>query len=144
MNQIRTWLYIGKYRETLDVEWLNVHQIGAMLQLAERVEKPGITTLYLNVDDGVPIPPDLLTQGIHFVKTQHEKGQKTLVACGAGISRSAAFAIAALKEIEQLSLIAAYQEIKRNHPEALPHPAIWQSLCLYFGEEVPYTILIRR
>ena len=50
-----------------------------------------------------------------------KKGHKVLVACGAGINRSTAFCMAALKEVEGLSLLDAYKEIKRKHPESLPN-----------------------
>ncbi len=59
------------------------------------------------------------------------------MACGAGISRSATFAVAVLKETEGLSLLEAVQTVKKYHPESLPHPALWESLCAYYGEEVP-------
>lgn len=58
MNRIRPWLYIGKYRETLNRRLLAVNQIQAMLLLAEPVEHPGITSLYLPVEDFAPIQPD--------------------------------------------------------------------------------------
>ncbi|ERT05518.1 dual specificity phosphatase, catalytic domain protein [Lyngbya aestuarii BL J] len=59
-----------------------------------------------------------------------------MIACGAGISRSVAFAVAALKEIEDLSLLAALQIVKKYHFESLPHPALWKSLCAYYGESI--------
>ncbi len=142
MNRIRPWLYIGKYRDTTDQFLLEVHQVGAMLQLAELFEQPGIVTLYLAVDDGVTISPELLKRGIDFVKSNHKAGRKTLVACGAGISRSAAFVIASLMEIEQLSLLEAYREVKLHHNEAMPHPALWLSLCKYYNEEIAFSEVI--
>ncbi|MGH2523720.1 MAG: hypothetical protein ACRDH2_14545 [Anaerolineales bacterium] len=67
-----------------------------MLQLAERVEQPGITTLYLAVEDGEPLPDEALREGIEFVRAQKALGRVVLVACGAGLSRSAIFALAVL------------------------------------------------
>ncbi len=138
MYRIRPWLYIGKYRETLNLNLLSANQIGAALQLAGLVEQPGINILYLAVDDGVPLPADLLQKGVEFIIVNKEAGKRALVACGAGISRSASFAIAALKEVEGLSLLEALQEIKRYHPGAMPHPALWQSLCEYYDEDTPF------
>ena len=138
MNKIRTWLYIGKYRDTLNVHLLGVYHIGAMLQLAELVEQPHITSFYLNVEDGVPLPDNLLRQGVDFVITEKQQNRNVLIACGAGISRSAAFAVAALKEVEQLSLLDAFRVVRQHHPQALPHPAIWESLCTYYQDVVPF------
>ena len=142
MNQIRPWLYIGKYRETKDLFLLEFHQISAMLQLAELVEHAGIISLYLPVEDGVPLPEPMLKKGIDFIMNQKDKGRKVMVSCGAGISRSTMFAIAVLKEIEQLNLSNAFREIKLHHPETMPHPALWESLCEYFNEEISYSKML--
>jgi hypothetical protein len=144
MNQIRPWLFIGKYRETLDSGLLKINGINAMLQLAELVNQPEITCLYLAVEDGIPMPHEKLKTGIEFIKTNQNDGRRVLVACGAGISRSAAFAIASLKEVENLCLLEAYKAVKQHHPETLPHPAIWQSLCMYFDENVSFTELLKQ
>jgi protein-tyrosine phosphatase len=136
MNAIRPWLYVGKYRETLNANLLSAKKIGAMLQLAEAVKHPNIASLYLPVEDGVPLPSHLLRQGIDFVLSEKHRGCTVLIACGAGISRSVTFAIAALKETEDLSLLEAVQSVSRRHPESLPHPALWESLCAYYHEEV--------
>lgn len=143
MISIRPWLLIGKYRETLDHDLLARAQVGALLHLAAPVEPPGITTLHLPVEDGEPLEAPVLRQGVEFVLAQRAAGKKVLVACGAGISRSTSFAIAALKEAEGLSLLAAAREVRRLHPDGLPHIALWSSLCLHYQEPDDYMALIR-
>jgi protein-tyrosine phosphatase len=138
MDEIRRWLYIGKYRDTLNKSYLEARSIQAMLQLADKVDQHGITSLYLPVEDTEPIPPDLLRQGIDFILEEKQKGRRVLVACGAGINRSSAFCIAVLKEIEGVSLMDAFKEVKRKHPESMPHQPVWESLCKYYGETIPY------
>lgn len=127
-----------KYRQTINLSLLQRHNIGAMLQLAELVEQPGIDSLYLPVEDGEPLPLDLLRQGVDFIKTHYESGHRVLVACGASISRSATFAVAALKEIEPLGLLEALRTVKQAHPQAMPHMALWESLCAYYQEDVSF------
>ncbi len=138
MHRIRPWLYVGKYRETADLNMLSVYHIQAMLQLAEKVEQPGIASLYIPVDDGVPLSPEKLRQGVDFVRQQKAAGKTVLVACGAGISRSVTYTIAALHEEENLSLVEGYMQILDVHTDALPHMALWESLCSYYNEAVPY------
>lgn len=138
MHRIRPWLYIGKYRETADLNILSVYRIQAMLQLAERVEQPGIASLYISVDDGVPLLPEKLRQGVDFVREHKAAGKTVLVACGAGISRSVTYTIAALHEQENLSLVEAYMQVLDVHDGALPHQALWDSLCSYYHEAMPY------
>ncbi|MBI3243547.1 MAG: dual specificity protein phosphatase family protein [Chloroflexi bacterium] len=143
MFTIRPWLHVGKFVETLDVDLLRTHEIGAMLQLAESVQQIGIAARFVHVEDGEPLPKALLREGVDFVRLQKSLGRKVLVACGAGISRSTTFAIAALKEEEGLSVIEAYRELKAKHPLAQPHPTLWTSLCAFYGEEVSYMTLLQ-
>ncbi len=143
MDQIRPWLFIGSYRETNDLSYLRFKSIGAMLQLAEKVEQPGIISLYLPVEDLAPISSKNLRQGVDFVKEHKAKGDRILIACGAGINRSSAFATATLKEEENLSLFEAFKQVKHCHPESMPHPPVWESLCQYYGEDIPYLNIMR-
>lgn len=138
MNPIRPWLYVGGYRDTRNRSLLAVNRIEAMLQLAEPVDQPGIVALFLPVEDLAPIPFPLLEQGVAFVRDHKSRERRVLIACGAGINRSCAFAVAALKEEEKLGLLDAFRELQRRHRDAMPHPPVWESLCRYYGEDVPY------
>src|SRR5690606_2686285 len=109
-----------------------------MLHLAAPVQHQGIETLYLAVDDAVPLPPTVLQQGVAFVRDQKANGKVVLVACGAGISRSSTFALAALKEEENLDLVTAYKDLLIHHRDALPHPSLWESLCAYYSETIDH------
>jgi protein-tyrosine phosphatase len=116
MYTIRSWLCVGKYRETLNEDALIAAKIGAVLQLAESIPYTRIQALYLPVDDGIPIPEHYLRQGVAFVLQANASGQRILIACGAGISRSVAFAVATVKEAEDLSLVAALRVVQSVHP----------------------------
>lgn len=138
MDRIRPWLYIGKYRETLDFQLLQSNGITAMLLLAELVEHEGISSCYLAVEDGEPLPNELLQEGIDFIATKKQQEDTILIACGAGISRSATYAIAALKEIEGKRLVDAFHAVKQAHPVSMPHPALWATLCEHYDEPVAW------
>lgn len=58
------------------------------------------------------------------------------MACGAGISRSSTFALAFLMEEENLTLLDAYREVYKNHPQAEPHPELIKSLYAYHDETI--------
>ncbi|GAB3540154.1 hypothetical protein GCM10027443_37670 [Pontibacter brevis] len=144
MYSVRPWLYIGKCRDTVNLPRLKSNHIRGMLQLEDLVEQLGIHVLHLQVADGHPIPEKEFQRGIHFVLLEHKLGRNVLIACGAGISRSVTYAIAALKETEGLSLLAAYGEIVKRNYTALPHAVIWKSLCAYYNEDVPYIEVLRQ
>ena len=143
MDQIRPWLYIGAYRDTLNKSYLDFKHIQAMLQLAEKVEQPNIVSLYLPVEDLAPISIKHIRAGVDFIREFKQKESRILVACGAGINRSSAFCAAALKEEEGLSLFDAFKEVKSRHPESLPHAPVWESLCQYYNETIPYLDVMR-
>jgi len=143
MNAIRDWLYVGKYSETLDSTLLDAQGIGAILQLAEAVKHPGIQWLFLPVEDGVPLSSRLLREGVGFVLNQKRFDRKVLIACGAGKSRSVAFAVAVLKEDEGLPLLEALRAVKLHHPETMLHPALWKSLCVFYQEDAPFQSALR-
>jgi protein-tyrosine phosphatase len=138
MWQITDNLYVGRYRDTVNLTLLQAHSIGAMLQLADRVEQPGIEVLYLDVEDGEPLPAETLRQGVAFVRDQLAAGRRVLIACGAGISRSVTFATAVLHEEEGISLLDAFHDIHSIHRDALPHYKLWHSLCEYYHENAPF------
>lgn len=143
MDKIRHWLYIGKYRETLDKRLLTANSIQAMLLLAELVTHEGIDSFYLPVEDLKPISVEHIKQGIDFIGKHKANRNRILVACGAGMNRSTAFCVAALKEYEGMGLLDAFWDIKKKHPEAMLHKPIWKSLCDYYDESVSYLDIMR-
>ena len=143
MDMIRPWLLIGKYRDTISRSDLQAEQIQALLTFAEPVAHPGIVCRYLSVEDGVPLNLEVFEIGRAFIQYCYCNNQRVLVACGAGISRSATFVIAALKEMEPIGLLEAAQSVYQARPTIFPHYALWASLCTYYHEDVPYRTLIR-
>jgi protein-tyrosine phosphatase len=143
MDQIRPWLFIGAYRDTINQSYLAFKSIQAVLQLAEKVEQPNIISLYLPVEDLAPVSTKHIREGVEFITYHKAQGHRILVACGAGINRSSAFCAAALKETEGLSLFDAFKEVKRKHPESMPHEPVWLSLCEYYKESTPYLDVMR-
>lgn len=134
MQQIRDWLYIGKYAETRRLDFLQRANISAMLQLAEYVPQSNIETLFIPVEDGVSLFHPRIKKGVSFVREQKALGKTVLVACGAGQSRSVTFGIAALMEEENLGLFDAYYEIYLRHRGAEPHHELILSLTSYYGK----------
>jgi len=143
MYCIRPWLYVGNYRESLNYDLLQDHKIGAMLHLAEDVQQSNIVSRYIPVEDGQPLPFEQLKSGVEFVRQEKAKNKTVLIVCGAGISRSSLFAVATLKEEENLSLLDAFQQVQIKHPQANPHPNLWKSLCEYYNETISYKTILK-
>ncbi|MBA3867732.1 MAG: dual specificity protein phosphatase family protein [Anaerolineae bacterium] len=144
MHTIRPWLYIGKVRETGDRSIMYAYKIEAILQLAHPAQHPGIESLYIEVDDGVPLPAPALQQGISFARTQKAAGHKLVIGCGAGVSRSVTFTMAVLHEEENISLLDAYEQIVTIHPDAMPHYELLKSLGAYYNDPTATKALLSR
>ena len=143
MYLVRPYLAVGKLRETFDADLLRANRITAMVQIAESVSHPGIASLYLPFEDGKALPAGVVAKSTAFVRERQSEGGVTLIACGAGVSRSVTLAVAAIREIEGGTLLEAFGKVMQAHPDALPHPALWQSVCDYSGEAVPYLTMFR-
>ncbi len=135
MYKIRSWLYVGNFAESENATLLATHNIKAVLQVAHSVNVPGVACLYLPVSDDVPLQKSQLRRGVDFILAQKEQGNATMVACHAGMSRSPTFAIAALKEVEDLQLLDALRALREHHPHAMPNTPLWRSLCNYYGKQ---------
>jgi protein-tyrosine phosphatase len=136
MQQIRDWLYIGGYSETAHLWYLQLNGISAMLQLADYVPQPEMKILYLPVEDAAPLPAEKIKKGVEFILKQKAEGKKILLSCGAGVSRSVTFGIAALMETENHDIFDAYREILLHHDDADPHVELIISLASYYGKEL--------
>lgn len=131
LDKIRDWLYIGDYHDARDEETIRKLGIKAILNIVEQTRYEGITLRYIPVEDGKPLTPSQISQGVSFIKVQRLFDRPILVNCGAGISRSTTFCMAALMDVEELSIFEAYDEVKKHHPEAEPHAALVVSLAKY-------------
>ncbi|HLA43207.1 MAG TPA: dual specificity protein phosphatase family protein, partial [Aggregatilineales bacterium] len=98
---------------------------------------------YIQIEDGEAIPFDRISQAMEFIREQQQTGKHILIACGAGISRSTAFSMAALREIESCTLLDAYHLIRQHHPDAMPHPVLLKSLCEYYEERESLPALVQ-
>jgi protein-tyrosine phosphatase len=82
------------------------------------------------------LPHETIYRGVSFMLEQKVLGKKVLVACGAGISRSSTFALAALMQDEKLAIFDAYREVFLRYRGAEPHPELMMSLSAYHGKEM--------
>jgi hypothetical protein len=44
---------------------------------------------------------------------------------------------------EGLGLWDAFKEFKKKHRESMPHEPVWESLCTFYGEKIPYLDVMR-
>jgi dual specificity phosphatase 12 len=132
-------VYISGWRATNHKDELRQAGITHVLKLYEDIPHfpDDFTTFENPLDDGVFVPADMMRRGVQFITEQVEAGNRVLVMCTAGISRSATFVLAYMIE-RGWDLHDAYRALHVAHPIALPHPEMWRSLLTHY--DVPYTL----
>jgi protein-tyrosine phosphatase len=144
MYQIRDWLFISGSTEAADKAALKERKIKALLSLHAKLKPEGVDTLFLPVQEGIPLPAATINQGVAFVQAQHAKKRPALIACGMGVSRSVTFATAVLHVIEGVPLHEAFLSIHEKHAKALPDHVHWDSLLALYGPDWDYWTLWRQ
>jgi protein-tyrosine phosphatase len=140
VSHIKDGLYIGSSRAMYDPHLLREAGINHIVKLydADPECPPDFISIECYFEDGGEIPLDLLEIGITFME-QHLKAEiPVLVMCGAGMSRSAAFAMAYLLEKQGYNLRYAWMLIKFHHPIADIAPQLWNFLLKHYQQ--PYSI----
>jgi protein-tyrosine phosphatase len=143
MYQVRDWLYISGSTEAADKALLKERKIKSLLTLHLKIAIQGVDTLFLPVQEGIPLLPATINQGVEFVQVHHAKKNPVLIACGMGVSRSVTFSTAALHVIENIPLHEAFLSIHAKHPKALPDHVHWDSLLALYGSDWDYWTLWR-
>lgn len=121
MNQVKPYsLWIGHASDCRAFSALHDLGIRAIVQLAidEAPITPPRELLYFRVPltDGADNDPELLRLAIDSVSTLIAKQIPTLVACGAGMSRSPAIVAAAIAGHEQASFPEVLERIAKFTP----------------------------
>ncbi len=84
------------------------------------------------IPDGHVIPSVVFDDCLDFISEHHQQGGRVAVVCRAGISRSAIIVLAQLIN-QGYSPQQAYHHLITRHPQAEPHPALWNSLIRYYN-----------
>lgn len=99
---------------------------------------PGdFSVLHLPIEDGAPVPDGVFRQVTDFMHQHLSNGEKVLVHCQMGISRSTTMVLAYLIEHEGMSLPQAFQVVRAGRPGVWPHMALIRSLVAHY--KLPYT-----
>ncbi|MBX3085747.1 MAG: dual specificity protein phosphatase family protein [Anaerolineae bacterium] len=96
-----------------------------------------LCVLEIPIADAQYISKANLNRGVDFIMRQVAEGNRVLVMCAAGMSRSPAFMLAYLLE-NSYDAREAYALLTENHPETKVHSKLWASLIDHFA--LPYSL----
>jgi atypical dual specificity phosphatase len=139
VNQVRPWLWIGDQDDGVHLGPLLRTGITAVFNATTISDnwpadaRERIAYLRIDQDDGQPIPEEKLARFFDFLRAARDEGRVLLVHCGAGVSRAAAFCIAALMAVEALDWDLAEAEVRRARPIIGPAAPLKQSVLAYFA-----------
>lgn len=126
MNRLNAQLWLGNEEDASNVAALRAEHITAVLNVT-KVPDPtdvqrGFVYAQLDHDDGEPFPGSTLERGLTFLSGAVATNQIVLIHCAAGISRTAAMAIAFLMTAgyswdEGEAMVRAARFYIQPHPE---------------------------
>lgn len=129
MDFVTDQLAIGTRRDAQDAEALRAAGIAALVSLAP-VERPaGVRRqLALDVADRAPLEAATIDEVVEFVRARIDAGERVLIHCEMGISRSPTLALCVLTALSGCPVDQALAQVRRARPVADPHPALLESV----------------
>ena len=133
ISLVRGHLAIGSRGCAEDRATLLAYEIGAILSLT--TTSPGLKIPHhtVEIQDRHPLPSAAIQECIEFIDYHKHQGNRVLVHCEMGISRSPAICACFLYECEGITLEKAHDEIKARRPLADPHPVLLASIKDYYN-----------
>ncbi len=134
MDFVTPWLAVGSRADAADGAALRAAGIDALLSLAP-LSRPAEVALQLSlaVADRAPLPAGTIRTAVDFLAQRAAAGQRVLLHCEMGISRSPALAACFLHEHEGMPLDEAFVRVRSLRPKAVPDPALVDSIRAHYG-----------
>ena len=144
LYQVHPNLYIGSASLLYRQDIIDRATITAIVRLDDHEHgntanwpQAKYTTLWMPFADEQPIREGLIAAIVEFIHVKLNKGEKVLVHCAAGRSRSTAMVIAYLCRYLAYTPQSALYSIKLTHPGAQPHPTLVESVNQYLDQFRP-------
>jgi hypothetical protein len=137
MNFIRPNIAVCGFHEIGTQDQFARHGFHGQLQCAEAFDPwlvESIDVLALPFADGAPIPSGIFFQGQAWLAGHWDLGNRVLISCAAGASRSVTMASALLTLKAGVAFPDAVAEVMAKRPEANPHPVVLASASVLCGQ----------
>jgi hypothetical protein len=134
ISQVTDQLFIGKAKLVYQPEALHELGITSVVKLYEwhPIWADGFRVLDSPFPDGEHIASERLAAFDQHIAAEISAGERVLVVCGAGMSRSATVVLSYLVA-SGMGLHEAYDLLWSKHHDTLPHPYLWRSLIEHHG-----------
>lgn len=135
-SQILSWMYLGSFKNANNLEEIKTFGFKYILNCALEVKIKNIPKyikychIYLTDSDTMDITK-YFDQAFNFIESARKKGEKILIHCKLGISRSTAIIIGYLIKYMGYSTSSALEFLKSKRSSVHPNPGFISQLNLF-------------
>jgi len=136
-HRVDSHVYIGGYLAAADADYVRREGFARILKLfadtpeypGGRHRHPGVTYKVVEAEDRADYPLDVhFADCLEFIQDGIRRGEKTLVHCHAGVSRSGTIVLLHLMVNRGLDLDRALSLLRGRRPVVNPNPGFWLML----------------
>jgi protein-tyrosine phosphatase len=125
MNEVAEGIFVGTESDADKKPLLRKHGIDAVISLTHsQPDIEEVSRIDVPMIDGPQNSYEAFAEAVKTVVEQRENGQRVLVHCSAGSSRSPSVAAAAITRLSDTTLNEAFNQIIEHRPETDPHNAL--------------------
>jgi protein-tyrosine phosphatase len=125
MDEVTEGIFVGTAADAADESLLQIHGIGAVISLTHSERDTGaIDRVDVPMIDGPQNSYQAFVNAVQAVLTRRDDGQRVLIHCAAGSSRSPSVAAAAMTCLTEKTLNQSFNQVLERRPEADPHDAL--------------------
>jgi predicted protein tyrosine phosphatase len=128
MDEVASALHVGSIDDAADQSLLAEHRISVIVSLTHAEPEtgfpPDVTVVRLPMMDGPRNDRQTFLRAVDETVTRWEAGDRVLVHCSAGASRSPAVAATVVSLSTDRTLETVFQQLKERRPAVEPHEAL--------------------
>ncbi|MFB6251991.1 MAG: dual specificity protein phosphatase family protein [Halobellus sp.] len=138
MDEVFPDLYVGRIEDAGDPSLCHTRGIDRIVSLTfsdpEGGFPPSISVATFRMKDGPRNDEALFATAVEDVVTALETGERVLVHCTRGSSRSPSVAATAAAISEGIELAGSFRQVQRRRPETDPHDAVVRNAVAVFAD----------
>ena len=136
MDEVATGIFVGTEADASDESLLEAHGIDAVVSLTHNEPETGdITRLDAPMVDGPQNSYQSFADAVQSVLTSRDDGQRVLIHCAAGSSRSPSVAATAITCLTANTLNESFNQVLERRPETDPHDALIRQAAKVINED---------
>ena len=125
MDKVATGIFVGTEADAGDESLLQTRSIDAVVSLTHNEPETGdVTRVDVPMIDGPQNSYQSFADAVQAVLTRRDDGQRVLIHCAAGSSRSPSVAATAITCMTENTLNESFNQVLERRPETDPHDAL--------------------